>query len=94
MNIKICNNCDKGCLIFIGKGIGRNIVTDSVNNRLLYISEKVFYHEPNHQWKCIKDRYKGFINYAQKENMFSEIEVDKSCPYYMEHQITEWNKEK
>ena len=92
MNTKICKNCDKLCWIFIIKEKCKNVVTDSISNRLVHTSEKVFFHDANNQWKCKKDRYEGFINYVPQENMFSGIEVDRDCPYYIEHTLMELNK--
>lgn len=36
-------------------------------------------------WICLKDN-------EFTEKLFNELKIEDSCPYYMEHQLSDWNK--
>ena len=97
MNLDICKKCNEGCIIcFKNKKNDHFILSQffiPYSSEFMLVSEKIFYHD-NKNWFCIKDKDKIKNNdyYIPEENDFNIVELNKSCPYYMEHLMSEWNK--
>ena len=94
MNIEICKKCNEKCIIcFKNKKNDHFILSQffiPYSLKAIFVSEKTFYHD-NKNWFCIKDK-KNTDYYIPEENDFNIVELNKSCPYYIEHQLSEWNK--
>ncbi|MBR4316373.1 MAG: hypothetical protein IKP65_05355 [Alphaproteobacteria bacterium] len=109
MNIDICKKCEKhwefyfltyNCAFSCQKNFDSFIQTlnfdTSILNELIYLN-KVKENKKNIQVK--RDGVIHFINNninmtKKIERYFIKFMVSKKCPYWMEHQISDWNKKK
>lgn len=95
MNIEIC----KKCKMYPEYFIKQHDLDNKKNIHYFYGYNKKYFEECD-AWPCIIIE-KSSKNYSRDDFSVDEIfshkniKPDKrSCPYYLEHQISDWNKKK
>lgn len=91
MNEEICKNCRKSCFFIYTNRMKKIIVASDISKSQIHSCNMVFYHNGDGGWNPVKG-IGNYENYVPTEKNLMEIELDKDCPYYAEHQMTDWNK--
>lgn len=99
MNIEICKKCE--CNLYLFNNVFYNkkeilCMTDKIVN-YYYIDDKYF----KYILKCLNNKHldeytQWCFDFSSRINdlNWKKIEANKTCPYYIEHELSEWNKGK
>lgn len=86
MNIDICKKCKSQQELYVD-------IHKSLNDTIIVVEISILSEHHYNLYKTICEFYFNATNdYDDYE--FINIKPNKSCPYYMEHLMSEWNKEK
>lgn len=97
MNLKICKKCEYKTTLYLGCLVCfkfNNDMNEMVKTIIVSKLDKKLYKKVNEYLKKKEDKNSDveleFVPISQLKN----VEINKNCPYYIEHQMNDWNKKK
>lgn len=94
MNFNICNKCkNKRDKYFIAisppEKNKKGTVILSNRQHCFMIEEDILDIDEFYRYR---EEYERFISFDDIKTKFPNITVNEMCPYYMEHQLSDWNE--
>lgn len=95
MNLDICKQCEYKTTLYLGCLVCfkfNNDMNEMVKTIIVSELDKKLYKKFNEYLKKKEDKNSDAEIVFIPKTKLKKVEINKNCPYYMEHQMNDWNK--